>query len=83
MVVIGYDRFNVIVKGLNGQKITVGKALIALIVIWAYSILAACPPFFFGWGGYALGKIFLKSICTKFSNIFFQRDFCILAPMTF
>ena len=68
MVVIGYDRFNVIVKGLNGQKITVGKALIVLIIIWAYSILASSPPFFFGWGGYGLGKSSKFQKHSKFST---------------
>lgn len=56
MVVVGYDRWNVIVKGLNGQKITKGHALIALVGIWAYSILGATAPFYANWGGYGLGK---------------------------
>ena len=55
MVVIGYDRFNVIVKGFKGQKITPGIAFIILITIWTYSVGVCIPPFF-GWGGYALGK---------------------------
>ena len=56
MVVVGYDRFNVIVKGLNGQKITKGQASIALLGIWTYSILCATAPFYANWGGYGLGK---------------------------
>ena len=56
MVVIGYDRYNVICKGFNGVKITAGKAFIILIAIWMYSTLGSMPPFLFGWGDYALGK---------------------------
>ncbi len=31
MVVIGYDRYNVIVKGFSGTKIGMGKALLILV----------------------------------------------------
>jgi len=52
MVVIGYDRYNVIVKGFSGTKITAGKAAIVLLFIWVYVVAISIPPFF-GWGGYA------------------------------
>ena len=52
MVVIGYDRYNVIVKGFSGTKITSGMAFIILIVCWGYSVGCCIPPFF-GWGSYA------------------------------
>ena len=55
MVVIGFDRYNVIVKGFSGTKITAGKAAGLLLGIWAYAIIGCCPPFL-GWGGYALGN---------------------------
>ena len=55
MVVIGFDRYNVIVKGFSGTKITGGKAAAILAVIWTYGIIGCCPPFW-GWGGYRLGK---------------------------
>ena len=48
MVVIGYDRYNVIVKGFKGTKITFGKAAIILIFVWLYAALGCCPPFL-GW----------------------------------
>ena len=51
MVVIGYDRYNVIVKGLTGKRISPGMATIILIVLWVYAtVTTACP--FWGWGGY-------------------------------
>ena len=66
MVVIGFDRYNVIVKGFSGTKITGGKAAGLLLAIWAYSIIGCCPPFF-GWGGYALGNF--SFIGTSTSNL--------------
>ena len=61
MVVIGYDRYNVIVKGFNGVKITPCKAFALLLLIWSYSAGVCCPPFL-GWGGYALGQYNLSLI---------------------
>ena len=54
MVVIGYDRYNVIVKGFSGTKITPCTAATMIFCVWLYSIAVCCPPFI-GWGGYALG----------------------------
>jgi hypothetical protein len=54
MVVIGYDRYNVIVKGIKGKRLTPCKALAIILGIWTYC-LAGCLPPYFGWGGYALG----------------------------
>ena len=61
MVVIGFDRYNVIVKGFSGTKITAGKAAGFLLGIWAYAIIGSLPPFL-GWGGYALGNNKLFSV---------------------
>ena len=55
MVVIGYDRYNVICKGYTRTKITPLMAFILLLLIWLYCIGVCIPPFF-GWGEYALGK---------------------------
>jgi hypothetical protein len=33
MVVIGFDRYNVIVKGFSGTKITGGKAAIIILLV--------------------------------------------------
>ena len=51
MVVIGYDRYNVIVKGFSGKRITPGMAVVILLTVWAYSTVVSVPPFW-GWGGY-------------------------------
>ena len=55
MLIIGFDRYNVIVKGFNGTKITSGKAFGMIGVSWCYAV-AVCTPPFLGWGKYALGK---------------------------
>ena len=38
MVVIGWDRYNLIVKGLTGTEVTPFKAFLAIIGIWTYAI---------------------------------------------
>ena len=51
MVAIGYDRYNVIVKGFTGKKISSGLAFLIIILVWTYSIGICIGPFF-GWGAY-------------------------------
>ena len=69
MVVIGYDRYNVIVKGFNGFKITPLKAMFILTVVLTYSTLVCIPPFL-GWGFYALGKLQRKAeLCCGFFSL--------------
>lgn len=67
MVVIGYDRYNVIVKGFNGTKITPLMAFFILLAVWVYSVGVCIPPFL-GWGGYMMGKkplhFYVAIICT-------------------
>ena len=70
MVCIGYDRYNVIVKGMAGTRITYGMAVLMILCIWIYSTLICIPPFL-GWGGYALGKfqgIMIKFRCFNLSQ---------------
>ena len=59
LVVIGYDRYNVIVRGINGFKMSYAVAIPIVILVWIYSIVTSVPPFF-GWGGYALGETVSK-----------------------
>lgn len=54
MVVIGYERYNVIVKGLRGKRLTFANVFVLILVIWLYCLLGTIPPFL-GWGAYALG----------------------------
>ena len=50
-----FFRYNVIVKGFNGQKITAGKAIGFILVCWIFAIVIESLPFV-GWGKYGLGK---------------------------
>ncbi|XP_023339009.1 compound eye opsin BCRH1 [Eurytemora carolleeae] len=53
MIMIGYDRYNVIVKGLSAKKITKMKAFLMISTVWIYAILSTSGPFL-GWGAYSL-----------------------------
>ena len=59
MVAIGYDRYNVIVKGMAGRRISYGMAILFILIIWIYCTLICIPPFL-GWGGYALGTYIIQ-----------------------
>jgi len=87
MVVIGYDRYNVIVKGFSGVKITAGKAFLMLVAIWGYSIVVSSMPFF-GWGGYmaegglmTCGYDYLSQEWNKKSYMWFAFVFNFLTPL--
>ena len=73
MVVIGYDRYNVIVKGFSGTKITSPIAAVILLLVYLYSVGICIPPFF-GWGGYALGlaMIFNRYIAVSMLAFIFR-----------
>jgi len=88
MVVIGYDRYNVIVKGFNGVKINAGKAMAIILAIWCYSIAISLPPLMDKWGGYTTeGMLFtcsydyLKDDWNSKSYVIFGFFFCYLIPM--
>jgi len=90
MVVIGYDRYNVIVKGFNGVKITAGKALGILLAIWGYAIGISLPPLLDVWGGYTTeGLLFtcsydyLKETMNHKSYVIFGFFGCYLIPLVF
>nr|BAG80976.1 opsin [Triops granarius] len=48
---IAFDRYNLIVKGMSGPKMTSKRATILIAFCWAYAIGWSLPPFF-GWGRY-------------------------------
>ncbi len=55
IILIGYDRYNVIVKGLSGTKITPGMAFLMIIFAFGYSTAVCIPPYLKVWGKYTLG----------------------------
>jgi len=88
MVIIGYDRYNVIVKGFNGVKITPAKALGLLTLLWGYSVGISIVPFF-GWGGYmaeglliTCGYDYLSQDWNKKSFMIFGLCFNFLVPLS-
>ena len=89
MVVIGYDRYNVIVKGFKGTKITHPLALLIILAIWGYSTASCIPPFF-GWGGYMLEGLFITCSYDYLSDDWNHKSFILYAfifnycvPVTF
>jgi len=89
MVVIGYDRYNVIVKGFSGVKITAGKAFIFLTLIWGYASVISIMPFL-GWGGYMVegllitcGYDYLTDEWNKKSYMYFAFAFNYIMPLLF
>ena len=54
LIAIGYDRYNILCKGLNANTMTWKNATLYIQIIWIYSFIISIPPFF-GWGGYKLG----------------------------
>jgi len=59
LLVIGWDRWNIIVKGLSGTKVSLGMAWVINILNWAFCIMCSTFPFTIGWGGYALEGLFV------------------------
>ncbi|KAK7075553.1 Melanopsin [Halocaridina rubra] len=51
LVMISWDRYNIICNSFNGPKLTKGKAMGMCLFCWAMAIGWALPPFF-GWGKY-------------------------------
>ena len=78
MVVIGYDRYNVIVKGFTGKKITPTIAFLSIVFIWAYACACCCPPFL-GWGAYALEGLFMSCSFDYLSDDWNRKSFVLYA----
>jgi len=78
MVVIGYDRYNIIVKGMNGPRITPLKAFIILFIVLSYSTLICIPPFL-GWGGYALEGLLITCSYDYLSEDWMKKSFVLYA----
>ena len=56
IIMIGYDRYNVIVKGFNGVKITPGIAFLMIMFAFLYSTGLCILPMLEVWGSYKLGR---------------------------
>ncbi|MCF6794485.1 7 transmembrane receptor, partial [Corynebacterium pseudokroppenstedtii] len=51
MVMIAFDRYNVIVRGMSADPLTSKKAAVQIFLVWAWSALWTLLPFF-GWNRY-------------------------------
>ena len=78
ILVIGWDRYNTIVKGFSGTKVTKGKAVGILIVIWTYSTLLSGAPLL-GWGNYALEGQLMTCSYDYMSLTTNDQSFCYFA----
>jgi len=68
MTAIAYDRYNVIVRGMNAPRLTNGKSIAIIFVCWSCAIVWHLPPFF-GWSKFELeGTLYHCSID------YFSRD---------
>ncbi len=56
IILIGYDRYNVIVKGLSGNKITPGVAAAMILFAFGYSFGVCLPAYFKVWGRFTVGN---------------------------
>jgi len=56
LIFISYDRFNVVVRGMNATPLTFGKVFIFIMIVWIWSGLWGAGPFF-GFGFYAMDGI--------------------------
>merc|ERR1719195_1284825 len=78
MVAIGYDRYNVIVKGFSGKKITPGMAFGILLILWSYSTGIAIGPFL-GWGDYSAEGLLITCSYDFISEDLNRRTFILFA----
>lgn len=53
LVLISWDRYRVITKGISGTPLTYAKVTLLILFNWIWSLGWALTPFF-GWGHYAL-----------------------------
>lgn len=48
MTAIALDRYNVIVRGMNGPRLTNGKSAVIILLCWGYGMFWGLSPFFVG-----------------------------------
>nr|BAQ54867.1 opsin, long-wavelength sensitive type [Anax parthenope] len=87
MVLISFDRYNVIVKGLSAKPLTIKKALLEITFVWTHALLWTLPPMF-GWNRYvpegnmtACGTDYLTKDWFHKSYILIYAAFCYFLPL--
>ncbi|KAF7996784.1 hypothetical protein HCN44_002430 [Aphidius gifuensis] len=87
MMMIAFDRYNVIVKGLAGKPLTIKGALFRIFMIWTVSTAWTVAPLF-GWGKYtpegnltACGTDYLSKDWLTRSYVLVYASFCYFTPL--
>ncbi|XP_059094144.1 compound eye opsin BCRH2-like [Tigriopus californicus] len=90
IIMIGYDRYNVIVKGFNGVKTTPCIAFLMIIFSFAYSTAVCLPPLLKVWGSYKLEGLLLTCSFDYITDDWVNKSFtlfffigCYGLPMCF
>ena len=90
IVMIGYDRYNVIVKGFNGVKITPCVAFGMIMFAFLYSTAVCILPLLEVWGKYRLEGLlvtcsfdYLTDDWVNMSFTAFFFGFCYVVPVLF
>nr|BAQ54864.1 opsin, long-wavelength sensitive type [Anax parthenope] len=88
MVLIAFDRYNVIVKGLAAKPLTIKKALLEIMLVWTHALLWTLPPLF-GWNRYvpegnmsSCGTDYLTKEWIHKSYILIYSVFCYWTPLS-
>ncbi|KAL1450169.1 hypothetical protein WDU94_002618 [Cyamophila willieti] len=87
MVMIAFDRYTVIVKGITAKPMTIGGALIRLMFVWVHALMWTLFPFF-GWNRYvpegnltACGTDYLTKDWHHRSYLIFYGFFVYFVPL--
>lgn len=87
MCMIALDRYEVIVKGVTGRRMTIKLAVIKIIAIWVFSIFWTVAPMM-GWSRYvpegnltSCGLDYLEQDWNPKSYLIFYTFFVYLAPL--
>ncbi|XP_026677022.1 rhodopsin-like, partial [Diaphorina citri] len=87
MVMIAFDRYTVIVKGITAKPMTIGGALLRLMFVWVHALLWTLFPFF-GWNRYvpegnltACGTDYLTKDWHHRSYLIFYGFFVYFVPL--
>lgn len=77
IIFIGYDRYNVIVKGISGTKVTPLKAFLMIIFSFVMGAAIGIPPLIKVWGAYSLEGLLLTCSFDYLTDTLSNQMYCI------
>eukprot|EP00095_Tigriopus_kingsejongensis_P000350 maker-scaffold1125_size61249-snap-gene-0.12 protein:Tk00350 transcript:maker-scaffold1125_size61249-snap-gene-0.12-mRNA-1 annotation:"opsin" len=90
IIMIGFDRYNVIVKGFSGVRVTPGIAFLMIVFAFSYSVGLCILPFLKIWGSYKLEGLLLTCSFDYLTDDWTNKSFtlfffmgCFGVPMLF